>query len=324
MDTQHPEAQWLNAFAERVPGKSIIIWRGVRYTRLAEAVFERLASKMRIWAAALEKTPSSLRQEWADDFNIKYFLSVLRKKQLFLVEAPAADIYTGDTKGHDFHAYVSYDTVTASKGDPWCINFVFRESFLNPRNVATEESLFRALLHEIAHLFVGPEIVIRNNEAAKKVIKSDWSAEEMRRIAHPPEFYRAFRFNYNIAVRAGLILDAYETWRSDDDLVAWHNFRIYHELPTRIDAADLEFQLSREGAIARGPDDADDDASDVEDYLDIQSARYSALFSRYLGAPVDRDTIHRIVSHWRKRGQLDGFLNDVFKCSAPVGMCHRH
>jgi hypothetical protein len=320
MDDRHPEAEWLNAFADRVPGKSIIIWRGVRYTRLAEAVFERLASKMRIWVTALEKTPISLRQEWADDFNINYFLSVLRNKQLFLVEAPAADIYTGETKGHAFHAYVSHDTLTASKGDPWCINFVFRESFLNPHDVATEESLFRTLLHEIAHLFLGPEIILRNIEVART--KSHLSEEELKRIKHPLEFYRAFRFNYNIAVRAGLILDADETWRSDDDLVAWHDFHIYDEVPITTNAADLEAQLTREGAIARGADD--DDASDVEDYLDIQSARYSALFSRYLGAPVDRDTIHRIVSHWRKRGQLDGFLNDVFKRSPPVGMCHHH
>jgi hypothetical protein len=307
------EGAMLKAFAERIPGTNIVVWRGARHTHLAEAVFARLYAKFRIWASELSRVSKSFRNEWTYEPSVNRFLDLFRANLIYLVEMSPLGL--ANEFAADMDGYVTQEAEESSGESPLAINLKFRNNLFTSLRVVSEEDLFLILLHEIAHLFVDPVSVIRDVGMAtqqslfdrlrgkKKLV----SPEALQEAMHSGAFYAAFLFNYNIAVRAGLQI--VEDW-SIRDRKRFHNYLLY---PRRTEEADeLEASLTKEGAIKRTRDDQMSSFSDDDEDDDTQSAKYMKLFSRYLGAPVDAATIRRAVAQWQQRGQLNAFLNEVF------------
>lgn len=302
----------LREFATANPGKHGIIWQGIRFSRLADAVFERLYVKLEAWVRALSLVEKVLLEKYIYIPSLEHFYRVLKAGWVFLVEmSPESMGGMENTSG-----FVTYQPRHNPDHTPLAIHLRFRESFNNPDRVVPEENLFFYMIHEVAHLVGDPR------HQLQEMADDTSDANEADDIFHPVEFYRIFKLFYAVARSVGFVGipgggKEEGDWKLDDsfdDLKAFHDR--HRPMPLYTKGTVLEDHILKNNP--RKPTDpsstleSDDDGDNDEDAMKIQSAYYSSLFSRYLGTPVTRADIQTIVAHWRGRGELNACLSDVF------------
>jgi hypothetical protein len=314
----------MQAFARRVPGTQVMVWHGLRYTHLAETVFTRLYAKLRIWAAELARTPAGLRRQWVSESAVYHFLERLNRGQVFLIEMDTLG-YPGelDSKvGGYVYAFHPYLSRTKELG----INLKFRRQFMGIDDVVSENALFATLMHEVAHL-LNPSwlrevevfelsLALRLKKMMRLVDKQTKLADaDVQSISHGRTFWAAFQFNWNIAVRAGLVNGGVQDWAiAEDPERAMEHIAKLCYITER--AGDLEQRLTKEGAIKRTRETEQWSSFSDDDEQDAVDARFIRLFSRYLGTPVSVEQILSAVDHWDAHGLRQEFVRHVCASSS--------